>query len=226
MHPVPGHSTVENKYFHPAGCLLNISVILLVEYMRRQKNEEKINLWRFKLPAWVYNAYYILLSFAFGQLCTILLTTVLKGSVGRLRPFFLIECAPNINCSLPENQHVYHVNYECTNKKFKQNTRLSFPSGHSSFAMYCALFLAIYIQKRMNWNFSNLLKSTVEFILILLALYVGISRVSDYKHHWSDVVGGFVIGGSFAIAVSVNLYCPFAPFKYIPPRPLNSVLPQ
>jgi hypothetical protein len=97
--------------------------------MRRQKNDEKINLWRFKLPAWVYNAYYILLSFAFGQLCTILLTTVLKGSVGRLRPFFLIECAPNINCSLPENQHVYHVNYECTNKKFKQNTRFSFLSS-------------------------------------------------------------------------------------------------
>lgn len=34
----------------------------------------------------------------------------------------------------------------------------------------------------------------VEFVLLLLAVLCGLSRISDYKHHWSDVFAGLVMG--------------------------------
>ncbi|KAL9699041.1 hypothetical protein quinque_002482 [Culex quinquefasciatus] len=41
-----------------------------------------------------------------------------------------------------------------------------------------------------------------DFLLILLAWYTCLSRISDYKHHWSDVLAGAVLGSTVAIVVS------------------------
>ena len=40
----------------------------------------------------------------------------------------------------------------------------------------------------------KLFKPMVEFVLVLLAVLCGLSRISDYKHHWSDVFAGLAIG--------------------------------
>jgi phosphatidate phosphatase len=72
--------------------------------------------------------------------------------------------------------------------------RLSFPSGHSSFSMYSMLYFAIYLQKRMDWDGSKLLKHTLQFLAIAAAVFVAMTRISDYKHHWSDVLSGLIIG--------------------------------
>ena len=40
----------------------------------------------------------------------------------------------------------------------------------------------------------KLFKPMVEFVLVLLAVLCGLSRISDYKHHWSDVLAGLAIG--------------------------------
>lgn len=107
--------------------------------------------------------------------------------------------------------------------------RLSFFSGHSSFAMYCMLFLVVstralsfythththsysnlltngvvwclqlYIQARLTSEWARLLRPTIQFFLIATAVYVGLSRVSDYKHHWSDVLAGLLLGAFVAI---------------------------
>lgn len=70
--------------------------------------------------------------------------------------------------------------------------RLSFYSGHSSFGMYCMLFLALYVQARLCWKWARLLRPTVQFFLVAFAIYVGYTRVSDNKHHWSDVLVGLL----------------------------------
>ena len=40
----------------------------------------------------------------------------------------------------------------------------------------------------------RLFKPLVEFVLLLLAILCGLSRISDYKHHWSDVFAGLILG--------------------------------
>ena len=40
----------------------------------------------------------------------------------------------------------------------------------------------------------RLFKPMVEFVPLLLAVLCGLSRISDYKHHWSDVFAGLVLG--------------------------------
>ena len=61
------------------------------------------------------------------------------------------------------------------------------------------MFLVLYVDLRMvQFASLKLLKPFVEFALILLGVLCGLSRVSDYKHHWSDVFAGLVIGTFFA----------------------------
>ncbi|XP_039606288.1 phospholipid phosphatase 1 isoform X2 [Polypterus senegalus] len=139
-------------------------------------------------------------TFLFGAVISQSLTDIAKYSIGRLRPHFLALCQPDwstINCS-----YGYIENFTCTGDKTAVNeARLSFYSGHSSFSMYCMLFLALYIQARLVEEWARLLRPTIQFFLIAASVYVGLSRVSDYKHHWSDVLTGLIQGAVVAILI-------------------------
>ncbi|XP_005065593.1 phospholipid phosphatase 1 isoform X2 [Mesocricetus auratus] len=141
-------------------------------------------------------------AFLFGAAASQSLTDIAKYSVGRLRPHFLAVCDldwSKVNCS-----DGYIENYICRGNAEKvREGRLSFYSGHSSFSMYCVLFTALYLQARMKGNWARLLRPTLQFGLVALSIYVGLSRVSDYKHHWSDVTVGFIQGAVVAILVVV-----------------------
>uniref|UniRef100_A0A674P5I9 Phospholipid phosphatase 1 n=1 Tax=Takifugu rubripes TaxID=31033 RepID=A0A674P5I9_TAKRU len=128
-------------------------------------------------------------SFVFGAAVSQSLTDVAKYSIGRLRPNFLAVCKPvweHVNCG---------------------TGGLSFFSGHASFAMYCMLFLVLYIQARLRSEWARLLRPTIQFFLIATAVYVGLSRVSDYKHHWSDVLAGLLLGALAAVFTSTQWRC-------------------
>ena len=56
----------------------------------------------------------------------------------------------------------------------------------------------------MTWRGSKLLKRTLQIGVVYVSLYTGLSRISDYKHHWSDVLAGFALGTLFAL-VNVRL---------------------
>ena len=99
------------------------------------------------------------------------------------------------------------------NRKFGVR-RLSFPSGHASFSAYTMVYLALYLQARMTWSGSRLLRPFLQLSALMLTWYTGLSRVSDYKHHWSDVLAGFLIG---TVAASLTVRSP--PF----PQPLPLV---
>ena len=53
----------------------------------------------------------------------------------------------------------------------------------------------------MTWRGSKLLRPFLQFLFIMIAWYTALSRVSDYKHHWSDVLAGTVIGSLTAVVV-------------------------
>lgn len=142
--------------------------------------------------------YKIVGSFVFGAALSQSLTDIAKYSIGRLRPHFLTVCKPN--WSVVDCKSGYIESVTCTgDPRIINEARLSFYSGHSSFSMYCMLFLALYVQSRLTAGWFRLVRPTLQFFFISTSLYVGLSRVSDYKHHWSDVLTGLVQGAIVAL---------------------------
>ncbi|KAL7842349.1 hypothetical protein SRHO_G00240380 [Serrasalmus rhombeus] len=152
--------------------------------------------------------YKVLGTFLFGGCVSQSLTDMAKFTIGRPRPNFMAVCAPTM-CK------GYMLQINCTgNPRNVTESRLSFYSGHSSFGMYCMLFLALYVQARMAFKWARLLRPTIQFFLVSFAIYVGYTRVSDYKHHWSDVLVGLLQGALIAI-LNVRYVSDF--FKERPP---------
>ncbi|KAJ8251380.1 hypothetical protein GJAV_G00220720 [Gymnothorax javanicus] len=152
---------------------------------------------------YVSSLYKELGSFLFGCFIGQSLTNMAKLSVGRLRPHFLSACGVNytyLNC-IPGT---YVPNVTCLQKDLNilDEARKSFFSGHASFAMYTMLYLAFYLQARFSWRGARLLRPLLQFLLVLLAMYTGLSRISDYQHHPSDVLTGFLQGGLTAYWVA------------------------
>ncbi|PIO76888.1 PAP2 family protein [Teladorsagia circumcincta] len=106
-----------------------------------------------------------------------------------------------------KNPDLYITNFTCTggNEKLILESQLSFYSGHSAFSFYGAWFTSLYLQARLYRPlFSRLLLPVIQFSLFGGASYVALTRVSDYKHHWSDVLVGALIGS--AIGIFTALY--------------------
>ncbi|XP_056109331.1 phospholipid phosphatase 1 isoform X1 [Rhinichthys klamathensis goyatoka] len=191
-------STVTSSVLYTVGFTLPICSMIIGEclsvYLNRIKSKSFCN----SYVACIYKA---IGTFVFGAAMSQSLTDIAKYSIGRLRPHFLDVCKPDwtkINCT----GGAYIEDFICTGDTTKVNEgRLSFYSGHSSFSMYCMLFLALYLQARMQAEWARLLRPTLQFFLIAASVYTGLSRVSDYKHHWSDVLTGLIQGAIVALLV-------------------------
>ncbi|XP_052408634.1 phosphatidic acid phosphatase type 2D isoform X1 [Carassius gibelio] len=157
-------------------------------------------------------------SFLFGCCVGQSLTNMAKLSVGRLRPHFLTVCNvtyASLNC-VPGTyiSDVVCKNETSLDEKIVEEARKSFFSGHSSFAMYTMLYLAFYLQARLSWRGARLLRPLLQFMLVMLAVYTGFSRISDYHHHPTDVLTGFLQGGltaywvAFYISSMFKTSCP------------------
>jgi len=68
---------------------------------------------------------------------------------------------------------------------------LSFPSGH---AIMAVTFYGLMIYILQHTIDSSWLKFLATFLLILLVVLIGFSRVYLRVHYASDVLGGFIIG--------------------------------
>ncbi|XP_017836067.1 putative phosphatidate phosphatase [Drosophila busckii] len=222
MHPYK-ESTVRSWMLYLNCAALPIVLILLVEFFRAHANAQHLKvslrestgyyLCHLELPSWLLACYRYVGSFVFGLGLEQLTTDISKYAAGRLRPHFFALCQPvmpdGTNCSHARNLGRYIENFSCSaaamSAKRLKDMRLSFPSGHASFACYSMIFLAIYLQRRWQLSSNRLLRHLLQFILILFAWYTALTRVSDYKHHWSDVLAGSAIGFSYAIVVSITM---------------------
>lgn len=123
----------------------------------------------------------------------------MKNLVGGIRPDFAARCWPDgdqawASAGVPR----------CSgDDDVVQQGRKSFPSGHTSMSfsgfVYCSLYLAAWLrigreEGRAWWKLCVVLAPTV------LALFVGLTRIHDYWHHWEDVVVGALLGTAFACA--------------------------
>ncbi|XP_067370732.1 phospholipid phosphatase 3 isoform X2 [Channa argus] len=164
--------------------------------------------------------------FIFGCAISQSFTDIAKVSVGRMRPHFIDVCRPDftlIDCSLG-----YITNYTCTGEDSNvQEARKSFFSGHASFSMYTMLYLAFYFQSRFTWRGARLLRPLLQFTLLMMAFYTGLSRVSDHKHHPTDVLAGFVQGALVAYCIVFyvsDLFKPRVKPATPPPSPIKKEL--
>ncbi|XP_071217568.1 phospholipid phosphatase 3-like isoform X2 [Salvelinus alpinus] len=162
--------------------------------------------------------------FIFGCAVSQSFTDIAKVSVGRMRPHFLDVCKPDwstINCSLG-----YITDYQCHGPESKvQEARKSFFSGHASFSMYTMLYLVFYLQSRFTWRGARLLRPLTQFTLIMMSFYTGLSRVSDHKHHPTDVLAGFGQGAlvSYCIVFFVSdLFKPRGRSSALPVTPVKN----
>lgn len=68
-----------------------------------------------------------------------------------------------------------------------------FPSDHTTFGTTLAFISFFYARK---WG----------LVMILIAVLIGAARVLAHVHHWSDIIGGIVVGlVATTIAVSITL---------------------
>lgn len=80
--------------------------------------------------------------------------------------------------------------------------RLSFPSGHSSIAFAGMVYLSLWLSGKMGLfrhHGGTSWKAIIALIPIGAATAVAVSRVMDYHHHFSDILGGSLLGSGIAI---------------------------
>ncbi|XP_048458188.1 phospholipid phosphatase 3 isoform X2 [Rhincodon typus] len=211
-------SVVPNLLLLAVGTLLPIACIISGECYRIHYMKERSR--SFIRNPYVAALYKQVGCFIFGCAISQSFTDIAKVSVGRLRPHFLDICNPNftaINCSLG-----YIVEFECRGNESKvQEARKSFFSGHASFSLYTMLYLAFYLQARFTWRGGRLLRPLLQFTLVMMAFYTGLSRVSDHKHHPTDVLAGFVQGALVAYFIAFYVSNLFKPKMKIPPPPVR-----
>jgi len=192
-------STIPNYVLYIYGFSIPLSVIFAIEiYNARTKlsteDEKRSFLW---------HIYCELVPFFFGVEISQLVTDTAKYSIGRLRPHFLDVCQPDIDCKKIFTPQ-YFTKYRCygLDRHKIEDAHLSFMSGHASFSAFCMTYTVFYIQHKLD-NRIGLVKKLFQFLLLQIAIYTGFTRISDYKHHWSDVLTGWLQGTIVAILICV-----------------------
>ncbi|XP_035270608.1 phospholipid phosphatase 3 isoform X2 [Anguilla anguilla] len=218
------NSTIPSPVLMAVGLILPVTSIIIGEcYRIHYLNEGSKSFIGNPYVATLYKQVGV---FIFGCAVSQSFTDIAKVSVGRMRPHFLDVCQPDfsaINCTLG-----YITDYKCQGSDSKvQEARKSFFSGHASFSMYTMLYLAFYLQARFSWRGARLLRPLLQFTLLMMAFYTGLSRVSDHKHHPTDVLAGFAQGALVAYCIAFyvsDLFKPKAKMATPPPSPIKKEL--
>ena len=120
----------------------------------------------------------------------LLVNVLIKPSAGRLRPYEALRDTPF--------WETYKTHWENAGSHLEDD--LSFPSGHTSlnFAAFTAL-AAVLLKEKKKW----------AWLLLLIPIIVGITRIIRAVHYPSDVLGGMIIGifaGLVGFTVSIKLF--------------------
>lgn len=215
-------STIPSVMLYTIGFLVPAGLIILTEWIivkRIYRHGSPKGTGRSVYFSWCHNVYKVLALFAFGGAMTHLTTNILKYSVGRLRPHFIYVCQPD--WSLVNDTSGYIQGDEIcmtTDRTLLNEARLSFPSGHASIAMYCGIFLVLYLLKRFTWKRIVFIRPLIQLVAFSAALYTCMTRISDYKHHWHDALGGALLGAVMAFVSIFYINNVFGSVRSAPPQ--------
>ncbi|CAK1584206.1 unnamed protein product [Parnassius mnemosyne] len=145
-----------------------------------------------KKALWLYRSY------AYGLLFNVSIIEVMKAVSGNPRPTFFDICEPDTAKTCNGSDFV--STFSCTSTRFsawyQMDSYHSFPSGHTSLSVYCGLFMAWYLQRRaFDWSHRSVfLVPVLQLICVTYAVVCSLTRISDHRHHWWDVLTGAVVG--------------------------------
>ncbi|KAK4721345.1 hypothetical protein R3W88_011578 [Solanum pinnatisectum] len=162
----------------------------------------------------VYDLHHAILGIMYSVLVTAVITDSIKDAVGRPRPNFFYRCFPDgieILYAGPFNQMAGMMNCHGDPKLWKEGYKKAFlSSGHTSWSFAGLAFLSWYLCGKSEGRFlteepcCKTLYCSASFTSF--AALVGISRIDDYWHHWTDVFTGSIIAH---VLYATNCFLPF-----------------
>nr|ACO14618.1 Lipid phosphate phosphohydrolase 2 [Caligus clemensi] len=143
----------------------------------------------------------------------ILVMMITKFFFPEPRPHFLQTCDPDpsqIDCG-SENYQSYRPGMcrlrETKGSYFTQRDVLdslrSFPSGHAQTGVFSTVIALHYISQ--SNSLSKIQKLCFALFWVCNALLMSISRITDNRHHWWDVLCGGIFGAVYA-TLSIRFY--------------------
>lgn len=167
--------------------------------------------------------HHAVLGLLFAVLLTAVITDAIKDAIGQPRPDFFWRCFPDGNGVFNETtgEMICHGDSRVIREGHK-----SFPSGHTSWSFAGLGFLAMYLGDKVKFfdQRGQVGKFMIVSAPLMLATFVGISRIDDYVHRWQDVFVGALLGLCMAL-VFYKLFFPSSSYEFDRgvPRPHPSV---
>ena len=139
-----------------------------------------------------------------AQSLTLLATEAIKLAAGEYRPDYISI----IDEGKPE--------------KLIKDAQQSFPSGHSSLSFCAMCYMAMWLMANLGAfhkkGSGEFWRSMLSMVPLIVAIFVAISRVDDYRHDFDDITVGAMIGAAFGV------YCWL--LNYPPPTSNSSAIPK
>jgi len=152
---------------------------------------------------------------------TVIVTYTVKAYAGRLRPCFYAMCnykgyrdavdAGNFTDYISQTMPDVIGNIaHCleTDKTLIDESRFSFPSGHSSLSTCAFGFMGLIVTNllsALNPKF-DVLKLPVLVLFLFPAFFIAVTRTREYYHNYSDILAGIVIGLCISVATHTFAY--------------------
>ncbi|XP_074300625.1 putative lipid phosphate phosphatase 3, chloroplastic isoform X3 [Silene latifolia] len=139
----------------------------------------------------VHDLHHAILGILYAVLITGVITDAIKDAVGRPRPNFFWRCFPD---GMDFYDQLGNVICNGDPGDIKEGHK-SFPSGHTSWSFAGLGFLSLYLAAKVQVfdQRGHVGKLCIVLLPLLFAALVGVSRVDDYWHHWTDVFTGALI---------------------------------
>nr|XP_022913877.1 phospholipid phosphatase 1-like isoform X2 [Onthophagus taurus] len=189
-------------------------VIIAIEYRHTRKAESIRLIWLWYKDMLI------------GVVTTLMVTEVMKAIVGAPRPHFLSTCKPQTKEECVNGTFVR--DFECQGTGYSSyvvgDSSRSFPSGHTSISVFASIFCVALVHYRLKWRRSGqLLKPFLMLAFLSWAAVCGLTRITDRRHHWWDVLAGTILGAIGAGYTIIGLVKRFkVPEKKNPPKSIHS----